>query len=157
MLYNKMFNMKRIILIICFYFVVILQVFSQENNDSWKNKWLYTSAWAGYGSGFSMGLGVDAQLANIFALGSEIGFADKCYPSISLLPRLTFKPRKFQIDLYGGIGIAYSTEYDFVWGVPHGITLGYNLGPGLLFIHLRNGMGWSVGLGYRMGFLDKKR
>ena len=151
--------MKKLILIACFSFAFVFQAFPQDNtvNDNWKNKWLYTSAWAGYGSGFSMGLGIDAQLANIFALGLELGLADRNYPAISIFPKLTFKPGRMQIDLYAGVGFAYSTVYDFVWGVPHGIALGFNVGNGLLFIDVRNGMGWSVGIGYRMGFLDKNK
>ena len=150
--------MKKIILFACFTFIFTHQTFPQNNvvNDNWKNKWLYTSAWAGYGSGFSMGLGVDVQLAKIFALGLEFDLVDKSYPAISLLPKFTFRPWNMEIDLYGGVGFGYSSVYGFIWGIPHGIVLGYKLGPGLLIIDGRNGMGWSVGFGYRMGFYEKK-
>ena len=150
--------MKKIILSVCFVCIFTFQIFPQSNNgnDNWKNKWLYTGAWAGYGTGFSTGLSADAQLRRNFALGMELGLADKSYPSISVLPKFTFRPWKMEIDLYAGIGIGYSTVYDFIWGVPHGIVLGFNLGPGLLFVDARNGLGWAVGIGYRMGFWDKK-
>jgi len=150
--------MKKLILLACFVLIFTYQVFSQNNSsdDSWKNKWLYTSAWAGYGSGFSMGLGADVQLLKFFAVGLELGLVDKNHPALSVLPKFTFRPWKMEIDLYGGLGFGYSRVYDFIWGVQYGIDLGYKLGPGVLFAKLDNGLGWSVGLGYRMGFFNKK-
>lgn len=150
--------MKKIVLFAFFIFFCIFQVFSQNDldNDNWKNKWLYTSVWTGYGSGFSMGLNVDAQFFRYFALGLELGLVDKSYPALTVLPKFTYRPWKMEIDLYGGLGSGYSTVYGYIWGVKYGFDIGYNLGPGIIFVKVDNGLGWSIGIGYRMGFLDKK-
>ena len=150
--------MKRIIFFFVFLLILSFSLFSQEstdNNDDWKNKKLYTSVWLGYGSGFSMGIGADVQIFRHFALGLEAGLVDKNYPAISIFPKLTLRPWRIGIDLYAGLSFGYSTVYDFIWGVPLGIDVGYNLGPGLLFVTARSGMGWAFGIGYRMGFFNR--
>lgn len=149
--------MKKYGLIICFTLILAGNAFSQINTDSdnWKNKWLYVSAWAGYGSGFSMGICADIQLSNHFSLGIEPGLVDRNYPALSVLPQFNFRPGNAEISLYGGLSFGYSSAYKFIWGVNFGLDAGYRVGPGILFITARNGMGWDVGIGYKMGFLDK--
>ena len=157
MRYNR--NTKKISIIACFLFIVNLQAYSQTDfvADDWKNKRLYTSAWAGYGSGFAMGLCADAQLYERFALGVELGLVDKSYPALSILPKYNFRPLKMEVGLYGGLGFGYSTTYDFIWGVKYGVDLGYKIGTGVMFVRVDNGLGWSLGIGYRIGFLKNDK
>ena len=149
--------MKKYFFLICLIFILIGNVFSQNNitNDNWKNNLIYTSVWAGYGSGFSMGIGADFQLSKVFALGIESGLVDKSYPALSLLPKLSFRPWNMEITLVGGIGFGYSQIYNFILGTNYGIDIGYNFGPGVLFANFRNGLGYSFGIGYKLGFLEK--
>lgn len=151
--------MKKIFLLLFLIFFGVFNLFSQESTDdlSWKDKLIYINTWAGYGTGFSMGIGVDTQLSNYFALGLEFGLVDKNYPAISIFPKFTFRPWKMEIDLYAWFSFGYSMVYDFIWGIPYGIDIGYNLGHGLLFATVRNGMGWAIWIGYRIGYFERNR
>jgi len=149
--------MKRMIFVFCFIFLFIFISFSQEtlNDNEWKNKRIYTHTWVGYGSGFSFGVGADAQLFEYFSLGLESGLVGENDPAISIFPKFTFRPWNMEISAYAGVSFGYSTTYDFIWGIPYGLDVGYNIGSGILFVTLRSGMGWAVGIGYRMGFLAR--
>jgi hypothetical protein len=131
-------------------------VFSQTN-DVWKNKRLYTAMWLGYGTGFSMGIQADIQLFKYFSVGIDTGLSDKLFPTISLFPKVVFRPWEIEISIFGGPKIGYHRNYGGLWGIVYGADIGYHLGPGVLYGTFHTGMNYAFGLGYRIGFIDRRK
>jgi hypothetical protein len=131
-------------------------IFSQTNDD-WKNKHLYTGIWLGYGDGFSMGIQTDIQFFEYFSLGIETGLSNNLYPTISFLPKAVFKPWQIEINIFGGPIFGYNLTYGGLWGVVYGADIGFHLGPGVLYGTFHTGMGHAFGVGYRIGFIDRKK
>jgi len=128
-----------------------------QSDDEWKNKRLYTGMWLGYGTGFSMGIQADVQIFKYFSLGIETGLSDNLYPTISLLPKAVFRPWKMEISIFAGPIYGNNLTYGALWSMVYGMDIGYHLGPGMLYATIHNGMGYSFGLGYKMGFFDRKQ
>ena len=147
---------NKIVFIAIFAFLTISMAFSQSD-DEWKNKRLYTGMWLGYGTGFSMGVQADWQFFEHFSLGTEVGISDNLYPTISLLPKAVFRPWEMEITVGAGPQFGYNLTYGALWGVIFSIEAGYHLGPGVFYVHWHDGMGYAFGVGYRIGFVDRKK
>jgi hypothetical protein len=150
---------------------------------AWKQKWLYIGGAAGYGLEFSWAGMIDVQVASFLAITLEVGqqgfyyedvvrydtaydkdiYADK-FSSVltgSLFPSITLRPGGLSLELYGGPYYALDEKIGF--GVAAGASVGYKLGPGIIFADGRYGV-WAMNsqqllnfsLGYKIGFLSKK-
>jgi len=142
-----------------------------DNNpkNAWKNKRFYVGLWPGYGASIfdnadefkfiSYGVFFSYQVIDLFAIGIEgsgayfIGDYYRGRNDIFLgaVARLTLRPSDFEVDVF--IGPAYGTGFAFFGGV----QAGYHLGPGVVFVdaRLNSWLGYSVGIGYQIGFGDK--
>ena len=136
---------------IALFCLVTSGVFSQTDEE-WKNKRLYTGMWFGYGNGFSMGALVDVQIFEHFSVGIEAGLSDNMFPTISFFPKAVFRPWQMELMLFAGPKFGYNRTYGRLWGMVWGLDIGFNLGPGILCLTFRDGMGYSFGLGYKIGF-----
>jgi hypothetical protein len=143
-------------LFIALFCLVTTGVFSQTN-DAWKNKRLYTGMWLGYGTGFSMGIKADIQFFEYFSLGTEVGLSDNLYPTISLLPKAVFKPWQMEMNIFAGPILGYNLTYGLLWGAIYGVDIGFHLGPGVLYGTFHAGMGYAFGIGYKIGFINRKK
>jgi len=149
MRYNK------ILFIFLFCLAVTMGLFSQTSNE-WKNKYLYTGIWLGYGTGFSMGIQADMQFFEHFSVGIETGISNNLYPTISLFPKMVFRPWQMEIILFAGPNFGYNPTYGALWGVVYGVDIGFHLGPGVLFGTFHDGMVYAFGIGYRIGLIDRR-
>jgi hypothetical protein len=131
-------------------------IFPQSTNE-WKNKTLYAGSWLGYGSGFSLGIQADMQFFKHFSVGLEAGLADKAYPAVSFFPKAVFRPGEMELTLFAGPCFGYNAIYGGFVGLVYGFDAGFHLGPGILYATVRNGAGYAFGIGYRIGFADRKR
>jgi hypothetical protein len=157
-------------------------------DESWKNKWLFIGAWGGYGYSWAAAGQVSLQLARAFALTFEAGagafmrtvtvknayYGDREEDEqitafmAALFPTLTIRPRwpaPFSFEFYAGP--YYNMIDDF--GLAAGASIGYNLGPGILFADFRYGFmhhlgleGFehrmmSGGLGYKIVLINNKK
>ena len=144
-----------------------------DNNpkNAWKNRRFYMGIWPGYGASIfenaddfkfiSYGAFFSFQLTDLFALGIE---GDGAYfigdywrgrndIFVGAVARLTLRPSVFEVDVF--IGPAIGTSFAFFGGV----QVGVNLGPGVMFIdtRLNSFLGYSFGLGYQVGFGNRKK
>jgi hypothetical protein len=143
-------------LFIALFCLIVTKGFSQTNDD-WKNKYLYTGLWLGFGTDFSMGAHADLQFFDHFSTAIEIGISDNLYPTIALFPKAVFRPWKMEIGVGIGPQFGYHVTYGALWGLIFSIDVGYHLGPGVLYAHYQDGMGYSFGIGYKIGFFDRKK
>lgn len=157
-------------------------------DEQWKHKWLFLGAWGGYGYSWAAGGQVSLQIAGAFALTLEAGagafmrekniinkysgnrtedepvsgFMVALFPAITIRPRW---PAPFSFELYAG---PYYNVIDN-FGLAAGVSIGYNIGPGILFADFRYGFMHHIGLegfehrmmsgglGYKIGLIDKKK
>jgi hypothetical protein len=131
-------------------------IFAQTAEDNWKTKKFYTGGWLGYGTGFSFGAQADLHFSNHFALGLEAGLVDKAYPAMSLFPKAVFRPWQMEMIFFAGPCIGNNNIYGGFWGIAYGMDIGVPLGSGVLFGTIRSGVGYSFGVGYRVGFFSRK-
>jgi hypothetical protein len=63
------------------------------------------------------------------------------------------------MEITVGIGpkFGYNLTYGALWGAAFTIDVGYHLGPGVLYINYHDGMGYAFGIGYKIGFFDRKK
>jgi hypothetical protein len=120
-----------------------------NDEDDWKNKWVYLGFLGGYGgytweeedygsyysyqNSYSVSLGivggiVQLQLLKYFALEADLGVAfggGDTYPLAAVGSVLTFRPSTFEIDVGAGYVIGFGPEFT--------LGLGLKLGTGVLF------------------------
>ena len=145
---------KQIFVILLFF--ITTSIFSQTDEE-WKNKRLYTGMWLGYGTGFSMAVHADWHFHEHFSVGIETGLSDNLFPTISFFPKAVFRPLLMEISVFAGPKFGYNKTYEGLWGAVWGLDIGLPLGPGILYGAFRDGMGYSFGLGYKIGLFVTKR
>lgn len=152
--------------------------------DAWKYQWLYAGFSVGYSatvmSDFSydydnyafdvpLGYGIYLMVQPFDLFGIAFDFGGNMYegPVLSILPTLTIRPARFEVDLSLGIGyIILPNSYgDFT--ILGGAKMGWNVGPGVLFAEARPIV--SIGseyyyaffinatVGYQIGFIPRKK
>jgi hypothetical protein len=143
-----------------------------DNNpkNAWKNRRVYIGIWPGFGASIfensdqfkfiSYGIFLSFQFSDLLAIGVEgngayfIGDEYRGRNDIfaGAFARLTLRPSNFEVDVF--IGPAFGEFFGFYGGVEAGI----NAGPGVVFIdaRLNSWLGYSIGLGYQIGFGNRK-
>jgi hypothetical protein len=153
-----------------------------DDGYGWKRKWFFFGARGGYGLAPSWSVELDFQLSSFLAIRAEGGqegfyyeelarydtvydrefYYDrfKSLPTVSALPAITIRPWDFSIEIYGGPYYALHEEAGL--GILAGGSLGYKLGPGIIFVDGRYGV-WgqntqrllSFAVGYKFGFISR--
>jgi hypothetical protein len=150
--------------------------------DKWKYQWLYAGANIGYNAGIvdlredwnvyvpiGASLYVMVQPFDLFGIGIDMSYGSSFAEglSISVTPTLTIRPSFFEIDVFAGIGFNTSGGIVYLGGVRGGIKLG----PGVIYVEARpmansvtTDWGYSytnfainIGLGYQIGFIQRKK
>ncbi|GHT70147.1 hypothetical protein FACS1894110_21080 [Spirochaetia bacterium] len=155
---------------------------AEQERVAWKNKRWYLGAFLGGGSStdiyddygidtftyesslFLVGGQAQLQVGKYFAIEVDIGYIAKEIPDFpilfSVIPELTFQPGPIEIN----IGIGYTA----VAGFNAEGSLGFHLGPGIIFAEYMFTMefGWNSGrdivtnhagvVGYKIGLKDRK-
>jgi TolB-like protein len=154
--------------------------------EEWKNKRWYLGVLSGYGTDFTFMTTADVFFTKNFGLGMELGWQGFTweegyweeeyvggyyggswnyyhyyrYPTgplltADLLMKLLFRSGKVELGIYAGAAI---NEQFF--GFISGSELGFNLGPGILFLDFRASIfdllgygasSYSIDLGYKIG------
>jgi TolB-like protein len=138
--------------------------------EEWKNKLWYLGALTGYGMDFTFLATADVFFTKNFGLGMELGwqgftweegnpddgwyYQTESLLTIDILSKLLFRPGKIELGIY--VGWALNEQF---FGVISGGELGFNLGPGILFLDVRVSIlslgayaySNSVDLGYKIG------
>jgi len=150
--------------------------------DKWKYQWLYAGANIGYNAGIvdlredwevyvpiGASLYVMVQPFDLFGIGIDMSFGSSFAEglSISVTPTLTIRPSLFEIDVFAGIGFNTSGGIVYLGGVRGGIKLG----PGVIYVEARpmansvttdwgyayTNFAINIGLGYQIGFIQRKK
>ena len=148
----------------------------------WKYQWIYVGANIGYSadiysvdnSDFSeVAVPIGASLYamfqpfDLFGVGIDLSYCSIIDGiSISVTPTLTIRPSSFEIDVFAGIG--FSTSEGMV--LLGGVRGGPKLGPGVMYLEIRpianlattdsssyTNFALNIGLGYQIGFLQRKK
>jgi hypothetical protein len=122
------------------------------------------------------------HFANYFAIGTELSGAYNIrngnhWVFLNIIPRVTIRPSlNYAVDIFIGPSFGPFNYYDYYYdkygyesgygkvdraqtNFFGGVDLGYHIGPGFLFVdaRLHTYLGFSLGLGYRVGFINKER
>jgi hypothetical protein len=149
--------------------------------DAWKYKWLYASISGGYTIALMSSISFDDYAVDIpygygaylmvqpFDLfGITLGFGGTLYdgPALSLLPTLTIRLSRFELDVFIGAGIL---PIDGDIAILGGVRAGWNTGKpdyGVLFAEVspnfslgKNYYAFFVNatVGYQIGFISRKK
>jgi TolB-like protein len=141
--------------------------------EEWKNKRWYVGVLTGYGTDFTFLATADFFPTKNFGLGIELGWQgftwyerhyDDYYTTaslltVALLSKLMSRPgKKVELGIYIG-----SALNDYFFGIISGGEIGFNVGPGILFLDARvsvwdfslTSSSFSVDLGYKIGLENR--
>ncbi|MDR1955757.1 MAG: CsgG/HfaB family protein [Treponema sp.] len=151
--------------------------------DQWKYQWLYACFNVGYSASpigqdlsshyhfknvpFGYGIYLMVQPFDLFGIALDFGGNMYEGPILSILPTLTIRPSRFEVDLFLGIGkIVLPTSPGNI-AILGGARAGWNVGPGVLFAEVRPIVAIdpskyyaffiNATVGYQIGFIPRKK